>query len=602
MSALVSRRQALGLGAALATGAASAGLGRSLRVTAAAAPTPAAGLVPVRMAMHIHACFSEDTASMDTHLDQAERTGVDVIWWTEHDFRVQAHGYRKAVRFEGMTEVEDDLDWTWVPTKSGPLGGAAGTFVDYPHSPAEPGKALRLAAQGVGEEWGRLQYEGTAWNSTYSTSIAATTLVLDVLAESLGPDAELLVEVLSSYRPASNGRPAGQYTLQYRIGAGAGRFTEESGLLGVVATRAGVGWRRLTLRLAEDVAAVWPDVVAGDAALYRLRLSVRARRGATARVVVDRLRFLRGRREDQQALGLQAGLMAAYADRYPSVRQYQGAELSLVRHVNRFGGKAFLPDYGDGPPLKDESLGAAMAMVDLVHANGGVASHNHPLGGVYRQPRDLGRMLVQTRNLGAEILEVGCGANVDEVTDAYDIAARNGVFITATGVSDDHTGEDWLARVPRWITTAWAASTEAPELVDALSGGRIWFSDPAGWRGGMEISAQGVRAMGGVLVTTDARVPMKVSVSDLPADSTLELVTGEVDFAGPDQPDPAVTTVRVPARDVHQGGVWLDFEPGAGRYLRAAIRDSEEKVVGFSNPTWVLPRIPPGGVPPQRRL
>ena len=86
MPPVISRRRALGLGAAIAAGTATAGLGRPLRVSAAAEPA-AARLAPVSMAMHLHACFSEGTASMDTHLDQARRTGVDVVWWTEHDFR-----------------------------------------------------------------------------------------------------------------------------------------------------------------------------------------------------------------------------------------------------------------------------------------------------------------------------------------------------------------------------------------------------------------------------------------------------------------------------------------------------------------------------------
>jgi predicted metal-dependent phosphoesterase TrpH len=47
------------------------------------------------MAMHLHGSFSEGTASMDAHLKQAQRLGVDVLWWTDHDFRVAALGYRR---------------------------------------------------------------------------------------------------------------------------------------------------------------------------------------------------------------------------------------------------------------------------------------------------------------------------------------------------------------------------------------------------------------------------------------------------------------------------------------------------------------------------
>jgi len=609
MTPPLTRRRALGLGAALAAGAATAGLSATASGLGAAIPVkastgrPGSGLQPtgdpVSMAMHIHACFSEGTASMDAHLDQAEQTGVDVIWWTEHDFRVQAHGYRQGVQFEGMVEPEDGLDWIWTQNQTGEITGAAGTFVDAPHSPDEPGRALRLQATGPGEDWGWLRFEGAAWNSTYSTCLAGTTIELDVLTESLGADAELVVEIESSYRPERAGRPAGQYRLQYRVGSAVGWSTEDYGRLGVIGTRGSNTWQRLRMRPVDDIAALWPDLVAGDASLYRLRLAVRARRGAKASAVVDRLRFVRVRRVDQEALGVQLELMEAYASRYPGVRQHQAAELSLVRHLNAFGGKPFLPDYGDGPPYKDDTVEAAMAMTRLVHGRGGLASYNHP---DVTNPPELGRELIETRNLGADLLEVGCGRKIDRTAFAYDIASRNAVFITATGVSDDHSGDSWLGQATRWITSAWSASTAAPELVDALGAGRCWFADPAAWRGAMDISAQGQPAMGGVLVTRDRLVPMEVMATDLPAGSTIEVITGRVDLAGTSTLSPANTVMQIPASEVTAGVVAFDLRLRRGRYVRAVVRDVAGTVIGFSNPTWLMPTLPPGGVPADRLL
>lgn len=602
MAPPLTRRHALGLGAALVAGAATSGIGAAVPIKASTGRV-ASGVVPttdpVSMAMHIHACFSEGTASMDAHLDQAQQAGVDVIWWTEHDFRVQAHGYRQGVRFEGMVEPENGLDWAWTQSQAGQISSAAGSFVDAPHSPDEPGRALRLQATGPGDDWGWLVFEGAAWNSTYSTSLAGTTIELDLLTESFSPDAQLVVEIISSHRPARAGRPAGQYTLQYRVGSAIGWSTEDYGRRGVIGSRGSSTWQRLRIRPVDDIAALWPDLVAGDASLYRLRLAVRARRGATASAVVDRLRFLRDRRVDQEALTVQLELINAYAGRYPGVRQHQAAELSLVRHMNAFGGKAFLPDYGPGPPYKDDSVEAAMAMVQRVHAGGGLASYNHP---EVSNPPELGRELLVTRNLGADLLEVGCGRDVDQIAFAYDIAARNAIFVTATGVSDDHTGTSWLGQETRWITSAWSTSTAAPELVDALGAGRCWFADPAAWRGAMDISAQGQPAMGGVLVTPDRRVSFEVLATDLPADSTLELVTGRVDLAGVSVLRPANTVIRIPARDVRSGRFAFDLRPRQGRYLRAMVRDAAGAVIGFSNPTWALPSAPPRGVPANRRL
>src|SRR5213593_4432367 len=87
---------------------------------------------PVSMAMHIHASFSEGIASMDAHLDQARKCGVDVVWRTDHDFRRTAHGYRQAIGFDGPNEPEGHWDLTWKPVKSGNLANSDMSFVSSP--------------------------------------------------------------------------------------------------------------------------------------------------------------------------------------------------------------------------------------------------------------------------------------------------------------------------------------------------------------------------------------------------------------------------------------------------------------------------------------
>jgi len=109
----ISRRRAvtMALGAGLsATGAAALGAGALARRL----PT----LRPVSMAMHVHASFSEGGswlacgggASMMAQLHQATRNGVDVIWWTEHDWRMQAYGYFDGIAFDGTAE-NGRLEW-----------------------------------------------------------------------------------------------------------------------------------------------------------------------------------------------------------------------------------------------------------------------------------------------------------------------------------------------------------------------------------------------------------------------------------------------------------------------------------------------------------
>ena len=594
----LSRRALLGLGAAI-------GAGVVLAPSGARAGAPVAGprgTRAVSMAMHVHSCFSEGDASMQAQLHQATELGVDVVWWTDHDFRLQAHGYRQAVRFEGLSEPENGLSWTWAPRSAGALAATAATFVAEPHTPDEPGRALRLTATGTAASWGTYQLEGTAWNSTYTTSLAATVLELDVLPEQLGADAELVVEIASSYRPATGGRPAGNYTVQYRVGPAAGRWTEGAGqLLGVVAVEAPAGtWTRLRMDLEADVAALWPDLVAGDSGLYRLRVGVRSRNRQAASVVVDRLRFLRSRREGNEPVALQGEMIAEYARRYPAVRQYMGSELSLVRHVNAFGGDFQLPDYGDAPPRKVTSVAAAQAMVAFGHSFGGLVTFNHPLEEAPSGP-ELARLLIETSALGADMVEIGSKEDLDESIYGYDAACRNAVMVTGTGVSDDHVGRDWYGQNRRWITSVWAASTEQADLFAALRAGRAWFYDPQLWPGAIDISARGDLLMGGAVVTRAKQVPVRITADAPPPGGSLVLVTGVVDHAGTADPSPATTRTTLAPRGGGPVNVSVPLPDEHGRYIRVEVRSAAGALVGFSNPVWLLRAEPAGGIPAARR-
>src|SRR5215213_220589 len=169
---------------------------------------------PISMAMHIHGPFSEGGASFEAHLHQARELGVDLVWWTDHDWRVAAHDYRRVVHFDGATELEATRAWTWTQRVEGVLAAAAATFVELPHSPDDPGRALRLSAQGGAAVGGILWQVGAAWNSTYHTCVADTVLSLDVLPERTGPDATVLVQMTLSHHPARGGQPAGEYVLR----------------------------------------------------------------------------------------------------------------------------------------------------------------------------------------------------------------------------------------------------------------------------------------------------------------------------------------------------------------------------------------------------
>ncbi|MCW3813964.1 hypothetical protein ONA91_05785 [Micromonospora sp. DR5-3] len=581
-----------------ASGLAVAGVGVPVGLAATSATTPGSpsrGRRPISMAMHIHASFSEGIASYAAHLDQGRRNDVDVIWWTDHDFRVAAHDHRRTVHFDGVEEAEGGLAWTWQASTEGGLTASAADHVDRPRSPDDPGRALRLTATGDGILW----YAGKAWNWTHTGNISDTTLHLDVLPEASGPQAALIVEIALSHHPAGPGRPAGQLVLRYRISAGRRAAHTTDGLFGTVDLPARPGeWQRHTLPLLADVRRLWPGLVAGDNSLRGLRLGVSVQAGAQGAFVVDRLVFDRARRAGQAGEELRAEVLRAYEGAFPEVTHHRAYEVSLVRHLNWFGGDQTLPEF-PSPPYRDNDVAKTERMVEFLHAHGGVVCWNHPLDVERRD--SLARLLVDRNALGVDLIEIG-RAPLDDHLWAYDVAARNAVPVTAVGVTDDHDGTDWRAGKERHLTYVWASATDRDALVAALRAGQAWFTDLARYRGALDIEVGGRTAMGGVLLTDAAELTLRLRASDLPAGGSLEVVTGTADLAGLADPTPATRTSTVPARQLRSGWHDLRVEPGVGAYVRTQVRGRDGAIVGVSNPTWLLRQAPPRGVPAARRF
>ncbi|MEV6635980.1 hypothetical protein AB0M54_35045 [Actinoplanes sp. NPDC051470] len=549
-------------------------------------------LKPISMAMHIHGPFSEGGASFEAHLQQARQHAVDLVWWTDHDWRIAAHDHRKAVHFDGLVELEAGLAWTWKPSIEGLLTTAASAFVDGPHSPDDPGRALRLTARGAGATGGILWQVGSAWNTVYHTCIADTVLSLDVLPELAGPDATLLVQMKLSYHPARGGLPAGEYVLRYRIGGAVLPAYTSNGLLGVVDLPAPAGvWTRLTLRLADDVKRLWPGLVAGDNSMRGLRVGVAAGPDRQAGFVVDRLIFQRERRAGQAGEDLRAEVLSAYDEEYADVKHYRAYEISLVRHLNWYGGDQTLPAF-PSPPVRDDDPAAMGRMVDFLHDHGGIVCWNHPMDVATRE--QLATLMIEKRMLGVDLVEIGRDPQEDLLW-VFDVAARNALFFTAVGASDEHDGEDWLAGPERWLTYAWAPTRRRTDVVPALKKGAAWFVDPAAYRGSLDLRVAGGSAMGAVIITKDKSVTVDAVATDLPAGSVLEIITGVTDLTGLKNLTPAVTVQRVSA------GTSLKVRPGAGAYVRTQVRLADNRLIAASNPVWLLPKSPPHGVPADRK-
>src|SRR5215831_391345 len=111
------------------------------------------GTFAYSMAMHIHSSFSEFNGSMDAHLAQAALNAVDVVWWTDHDWRMEGVNYRDVTHFTSFRETGASGQggkWSWSKRESGPNTSAStGGIVAAPCSPNDPvsGGALHVAAR-----------------------------------------------------------------------------------------------------------------------------------------------------------------------------------------------------------------------------------------------------------------------------------------------------------------------------------------------------------------------------------------------------------------------------------------------------------------------
>ena len=579
---------------------------------------------PFGMAMHIHSSFSEGTgtasggASMLQQLTQARANAVDVLWWTEHDWRMSGYGYRQTVHFDALTESEGGLPLKWTQAKSGALTSSSATISKTVGSPLDTSarSSLKLSAVGSSSSFATQRSTANLGNARQSLrgSLAGMTISIEVFPLTIGPNGYLEIQIRSSNHPATAGRPAGIYTISYRIGGpdAPGTFRTE-GINGFVTLAAPTGvWTSLSLVPCDDIARLWPDLLPMDNTLYDFSLAASSRSGATASGHFDFLRFQR----PTSPLDLQAQLMTAYASVFPTVVQMPALEVSNTDdHLNWFGGAISLPDYSPLPilpPPNDPAM--TYGFVGTIHAAGGLASFNHMFGtsggSLSSSARETLRQSIATKLVssevyGADILEVGYrnyGAMpLASYLSVWDVCSRNAIFTTGTGVSDNH-GNAWGSQSNNFLTWAWAADLSQGSLLGALAAGRCFFADMIRFRGALDLLVDGVAPMGSVSVSDLTSRTLVVTATGLPSSGTVRLVTGPVDVPGPGVPFPATTVRSFPVSALASGSTSIAVDTTNPVFVRVEVWDSSNRLLAGSNPIWLLHSPPTGGIPAARAV
>jgi hypothetical protein len=593
-------------------------------VPAASLQTPdTVPLRPVSMALHVHASFSEGAGSMEAQLDQAVRNDVEVLWWTEHDWRMSGHGYRRAVDFTGPRELEDGYAWLWKEGRGGAVAEGGARFARDEHGRQD---WLELTAR-AGTSAGNVscQADDSQSRGNHRGSLAGMVLEVDLLPLEISRTEFLEVEVVTSYRPARDGLPAGTRTVRYRAGGRARTpGLQVNGREVIVTLDAPPGeWSTHHLKVDEDLSAAWPGLQGRDAALIRLRLRAAAARGEQVRGGFDQMRFRRDTAGDRPLVA-QRELMDAYAPQFPSVVQHGGLEVSLhSSHVNWFGSGFSLPDYSGYRliPGTDTEVDWALLreFVDTIHGQGGLASYNHPFGAAggrvpateAAQNRKLSLIagrLARERAFGVDLLEVGYrvrgAVTLERHLALWDTCSNNAIFLAGVGVSDNHGGGNadtgWANPDFSFITWAWAPSAEETDLIGALGTGQAWVADMLGFNGTVDLVVDGQHPMGSATVSSDRERAVRVAVQGTPSGGEVRVVQGLVSFRRRYEPGIIIRREALPPAAFTDGVVDVICDTRRSSFVRVEVADATGRVVAFSNPVWLLRDVPPDGIPPGR--
>jgi hypothetical protein len=602
-----------------------------LPLRSSARDVTADGTAAYSMAMHVHSSFSEQSGSMDSQLFQATANSVDVLWWTDHDARMDGTGYSQTVHFTSLTGESTPpgrAPWVWTRTEAGPVSSnSGGGIVADPCSPNDPVAkgSLHLAAKSRTTAAARFGYYANSrpagWN--YHDNLTGQSLTVDLLLDSDWTRGYLELLIASSYHAPAAGRPGGDYTLSYRFVNGDGPATVVAeGLQGVITVpiprqNEQSPWSTITIVPSADISTLWPDLDYRDFALWGLTLSA-VSTGDLVSGYFDYLRFDR-QMSGEAFLLQQMDMETVLASRYPAVTQRQGLEVSLLLpHVNWFGGAVAIPDYGTATP-KDYSNYLQETVIPEIHAAGGLVSYNHPFG--YGDPAELpaaqqNELLKQIAALllpgpgspaalGADLIEVGYplrqGVDLAHHLALWDVMSRNGVFLTGNGTNDDHFGQNWSGIHNNWFTSTWAASTAEADLLASLAAGRAWCGSLSRYRGSLDLLVDGSCPMGSVSVSAVSSRELAATATGIPAGGSLQILQGTVDYAGVGAPTANTAVIGAySATDLAGGSVTRSIDTTEPSFVRTQVIDAAGSLVGVSNPVWLLNSPPADGVPGPR--
>jgi hypothetical protein len=183
----------------------------------------------------------------------------------------------------------------------------------------------------------------------------------------------------------------------------------------------------------------------------------------------------------------------------------------------------------------------------------------------------------------------------------WDVLARNGLFLTGNGVSDDHKGQDWAGQPNRFYTGAWSNALDERNLLDALGSGRVYVGYLGAFGGTIDMAVDEKVPMGAVSVSPLPRRSLRLDVTGLPQGGAVQVVRGTVDYGGTGDPNPNTAVVATLGASDLQRSRELPIDTAQDCFHRVQVVDGGGGIVAFGQPIWVFKNQPRTAVPARRR-
>jgi hypothetical protein len=567
-------------------------------------------LRPISVQMHVHASMSEGVGSWRAANVQAKKVGLDVLWWSDHDWRMSYHIYNRGFGFEGPdlttavpTYYEPGTDLTAaarVPPMTITLAPhrANGTVKDAIarttiERASEGARSFEVAASASAAGWQRYFFEIDGTRRTMKRSLASkVALSFAVFAEG-DENGMAAVRVDLSQQPPEM-RPGAIYYVLTRA-SDAELTALEDAHTKVVRVRFEPGtWNRVKVDVTRDAERLQLGGI--DNAAVAVSFGVLAR-GTRARAYFDDYRIhheLQG-----EALRDEARAMAARYQAEYGVINYVGQDLSFDAHMNPLGERIPMIDHVKHPAGLN-----ARETSDFVHANGGVLSLNH-IFGTSRPPPGLNpadpdsvrtfedariRELIDSRVFGADILEVGYPTRVLPMTSflrVWDALSSAGIDVVGNGISDTHGAVAGWVDGNNFVSWVWARSTSMADIVDGFRRGEVYFGDPVQFKGTLRLTTADGHRMGSVVVTSAPEHTVIAKIEGLPAGARVRMVVNGK--PGGDE---------TPSGPVFQKEVVV--ETAAPAFVRVEAYRADGRPLVFSNPIYF--RGESDGISPHKRV